>query len=352
MKSNLKFNPKIRVGKVEISNSSAAFIIAEAGVNHNGNLDLAMKMVDEAKSVGADAVKFQAFKTEELILENVEKAPYQQRTTGAADSQFAMLKQLELSKSDFLKLKQYCEKKDILFLVTPFDEKSLEELDELNVEAYKVSSTDLTNLPFLRRIAKKKKPIILSTGMSYLEEVELALAEVAEFNQDVILLHCTANYPVQDHEVNLNVLNTFKENFDILVGYSDHTVGIGASPYSLAFGAKVLEKHFTLDKKMLGPDHEASLDVPELKLYIDEIRRVERYMGSGIKRPQLSETKTRVSLQKSLVASTTIREGEILTEDNLVAKRCGGLGISPIYSATVFGRRARKNFAKNEIIDL
>jgi N-acetylneuraminate synthase len=348
----LKFNQKISMGSSTLSPESPAFIIAEAGVNHNGNMDLAYKMIEKAKEAGADAIKFQAFKTEELILASVEKAPYQQRTTGHDESQFAMLKNLEVSAKQFMALKKQCERQGILFLVTPFDEVSLDELDELDLSAYKVSSTDLTNLPFLKKVAQKNKPIILSTGMSYLEEVEQALTEIGEFNKNVVLLHCTANYPVQDFEVNLNVLNTFKENFEILVGYSDHTVGIGASPYALAYGAKVLEKHFTLDKSMTGPDHEASLDIPELKAYIDEIRRVEVYMGSSLKRPQLSEMSTRCSLQKSFVAKQKIKHGERFSEENLVAKRCGGKGISPSYTHSVFGKTAPKDFEKNEIISL
>lgn len=218
---NLVFNQNIRIGRKNLSSESPVFIIAEAGVNHNGDMDLAFKMIDEAKRAGADAVKFQAFKAQELILSDVEKAPYQKKSTEASETQFSMLKKLELSIKQFLQLKKYCDEKEILFLITPFDEVSLEELDQLDLAAYKVSSTDLTNLPFLKKIALKKKPIILSTGMSYLEEVRLALEEIQPHNQDLVLLHCTANYPVQDHEVNLNVLTTLKNNFQTLLGYSD-----------------------------------------------------------------------------------------------------------------------------------
>jgi N,N'-diacetyllegionaminate synthase len=346
----LTFNTNIKIGTLNINAQSPIFIIAEAGVNHNGDMDLAFKMIDRAKEAGADAVKFQAFKTQELILESVEKAPYQKKSTAASESQFSMLKKLEVSVAQFSDLKKYCHDQNILFLVTPFDEVSLEELDSLNLEAYKVSSTDLTNLPFLKKIAQKKKPIILSTGMSYLEEVRLALKEILPFNKDVILLHCTANYPVQDNEVNLSVLGTLKETFEILTGYSDHTPGIGASPYAVPFGIKVLEKHFTLDKTMVGPDHKASLDIPELKKYIEEVRRVESYLGSPIKQPQESELATRASLQKSFVARKAIQKGEIFSEDNLVAKRCGGKGISPIKTHQVMGLPSPKNFDANEIV--
>lgn len=348
----LEFNKNIEVGSRKLNPNSAIFIIAEAGVNHNGDIALAYQMIDKAKECGANAIKFQAFKTQELILEDVEKAPYQKKSTSAVESQFSMLKKLEVSTVQFFDLKKYCEQKDILFLATPFDEVSLDELDILNLDAYKVASTDLTNLPFLKKIAKKKKPIILSTGMSYLEEVKLALEEILPINKDVVLLHCTANYPVQDHEVNLNALHTLGENFDILLGYSDHTVGIGASPYAVPYGIKVLEKHFTLDKKMQGPDHEASLDIPELKKYIEEIRRVEKFMGSSVKQPQNSEMATRASLQKSFVARKPIKKGDLFTEDNLVAKRCGGRGISPIQARQVLGKPSPKNFELNEIITL
>lgn len=348
----LLFNKNIKIGKFEISENSPTFIICEAGVNHNGDMNLAKKLIDKALEVGADAVKFQAFKTEELILKDVEKASYQKRTTGESETQFGLLKRLELTKAQHIELKNYCDVKGIMFLITPFDEVSLDELDFLDLNAYKVSSTDITNLPFLKKIAKKGKPIILSTGMCYMEEVQLALEEIHAINKDVIVLHCTANYPVPDDEVNLKVLPLIKERFNVLVGYSDHSVGIGASPYSLPLGAKILEKHFTLDKSFEGPDHEASMDVEEFRAYVNEVRKVEKFLGTAVKVPQLSEINSRKSLQKSMVARRLINAGEIFTEENLVAKRSGGAGISPIYARNVFGKAARKNFEKNEIISL
>lgn len=333
-----------------MSSASPVFIIAEAGVNHGGDMALAEQLIDVADKAGVNAVKFQAFKTENLILTNVAKAPYQQQTTDAKQSQYEMLKSLEVTKEQNVHLKTYCEQKGVLFLTTPFDEGSLDELDELNVAAYKVASTDTTNIPFLKKIAAKGKPVILSTGMSYFSEVELALKEIQPINKDIILLQCTANYPIEDKEANLNVINTFKRHFDMLVGYSDHTVGVGAAPYAVPMGAKILEKHFTLDKSQEGPDHRCSLDPQELKDFVKEVRKVEQFMGTEQKLPTISESRTRSSLQKCFVAAVDIKKGEILSEDNLVAKRTGGKGISPINYKSVFGTVAKSDFAKDEII--
>jgi sialic acid synthase SpsE len=216
--------------------------------------------------------------------------------------------------------------------------------------AYKVASTDLTNLPFLRKVAKKLKPIFLSTGMSYLSEVEMALEEIYCFNRDVILLQCSANYPIKDEEANLNVVNTFKEYFDIIVGYSDHSVGVGAAPYAVPMGARVIEKHFTIDKDMKGPDHKASLSPTELKELVEEVRKIELYLGEKIKYPTLSEIKTRTSLQKCMVAAVDIKKGEKFNENNIIAKRTGGVGFSPIYYSKLIGRIADKNYEKDEIL--
>jgi N,N'-diacetyllegionaminate synthase len=279
----MKFKRTIYINNKIVSDDSPVFIIAEAGVNHGGDMNIAKKLIDVASDAGADAVKFQAFKTEHLILQNVKKAPYQQKTTAKDESQYNMLKKLEVTKEQNLELIEYCRQKDIIFLTTPFDEYSLDELDSVELPAYKVASTDTTNLPFLRKMAMKDKPIILSTGMSYLSEVRMALEEIYKYNQDVILLQCTANYPIKDDEANLNVINTYKDNFDILIGYSDHSVGIGASPYAVPMGAKVVEKHFTLSKDDDGPDHAASLTPEELKEYVKTIRKVEKYLGTSIK---------------------------------------------------------------------
>ncbi len=348
----MKFNKKLIIQDKEISLTSPTFIIAEAGVNHGGNIIIAKQLIDLASDSGADAVKFQTFKAEDLILDNVEKAPYQQKTTDSKESQMDMLKRLEVSKEQNIELKNYCEEKKIIFLTTPFDETSLSELDDLDLVAYKVASTDTTNLPFLKKIAKKGKPIFLSTGMTYLAEVQMALETIYEFNKNVVLLQCTANYPINDDEANLEVINTFKKHFDILVGYSDHTVGVGAAPFAIPMGASVVEKHFTLDKSQDGPDHRASLSPEELKEFVKLVRKVDKFMGSDIKKPNLSETKTRVSLQKCMVANKDILIGEEFTEDNIIAKRTGGLGISPIYFNDIIGGTSSKKYVKNEIIEI
>lgn len=346
------FNKEVSIENLTISPNSPTFIIAEAGVNHGGDINVAKQLIDIAASSGADAVKFQTFKTEDLILEDVKKAPYQQKSTDAAESQYNMLKKLEVTKEQNLELKRYCKEKNIIFLTTPFDEASLEETNELDLAAYKVASTDTTNLPFLKKIAKKNKPIFLSTGMSYLSEVQMALETIYEYNKNVVLLQCTANYPIKDEEANLAVIDTFKKNFDVLLGYSDHSVGIGAAPFAIPMGAKVVEKHFTIDKSLEGPDHTASLSPEELKEFVKLVRRVDKYMGTGIKKPNLSETKTRNSLQKCLVANRDIRQGELFTEDNIIAKRTGGNGVSPIYYKELIGKKAQKDFKKNEILEI
>lgn len=347
----MHFNKTIAVGPHIISDGSPVFIIAEAGVNHNGDLSVARELIDVAAGAGVQAVKFQAFRTEHLILSTVEKAPYQKKTTDRKESQYDMLKRLELSRQHNLDLMDYCSQKGILFLTTPFDEYSLEELDEFDLPAYKVSSTDLTNLPLLKKIAARKKPVFLSTGMSFLSEVRLALEEIHPENRDVILLQCTANYPISDHEANLNVLLTYQKEFDVLTGYSDHTTGIGASPFAVPMGARVVEKHFTLDSGAPGPDHAASLSPEELCAFVKQVRKAEEFLGSGIKIPTLEELRTRKSLQKCMVASRDIQQGQVITEKDLIAKRTGGEGISPIYYKTIAGRRASRSYRKNDIIN-
>ena len=350
-KSKMNFNRSIKISNKEISDTSPVFIITEAGVNHNGNMKLAKQLIDIAAEANADAVKFQTFKTGNIILEHVEKAPYQKKTTGQSESQYEMLKKLEVTKSQNEELMKYCQEKGILFLSTPFDEESLTELVDINIPAIKVASTDLTNLPFLKKIAMTGKPIFLSTGMSFLSEVQMALEEIYSNNSNVVLLQCTANYPIEDIEANLNVLKTYQKMFDIIVGYSDHSVGIGASPFAVPMGAKVVEKHFTLNTSDKGPDHKTSLNPSELKEYVRIIRQVEVYLGDYIKKPSIAELKTRKSLQKNLVAACDIDKGEILTTEKITAKRTGGVGISPIYFNDILGEKASKNYIKNDIID-
>lgn len=346
----MNFDKEINIQDKLISNDSRTFVIAEAGVNHGGDMKIAKQLIDIASDAGADAVKFQAFKTENLILEDIKKATYQKKTTGSNETQYEMLKKLEVTMDQNKELKNYCIKKNIIFLTTPFDEQSLDDLDDIDLPAYKIASTDTTNIPFLRRVAKKNKPIILSTGMSYLSEVKLALKTINEFNNEVILLQCTANYPIKDNEANLAVINTYKEHFNILVGYSDHSVGVGAAPYAVSMGAKVVEKHFTISKANAGPDHAASLSPEELKEFIGIIRKVDSFMGTSIKEPSNSELETRQSLQKCLVASCHIKKGDIFSNKNIIAKRTGGQGISPIEFDNIVGQVANRNFAANEVI--
>jgi N-acetylneuraminate synthase len=345
------FSSRIRISGKSISPLAPCFIIAEAGVNHGGDEALAFRLVDIAASAGADAVKFQAFRTEHLILQNVEKAPYQKNTTSGDESQFEMLKKLELRKEQYSRLKDYCHQKGIIFLITPFDEQSLLELEEVGVEAYKVASTDATNLPFLKKIAKTGKPILLSTGMCYMTEVEAALNEIGEWNRDVILLQCTANYPIRDDQANLRVIHTFQQKFKMLVGYSDHSVGVGAAPYAVPMGAVVLEKHFTIDKALQGPDHRASLDPAELKQLVEQVRKIECFMGSSLKEPVEEERLTRISLQKCLVAAVNIPKGKVISEEDILAKRTGGKGISPVEYRKVVGTKAMRDFKKDELIE-
>lgn len=348
----MQFNTSFHIGSRTISQHSPAFIIAEAGVNHNGDMELAKKLIDAASAAGADAVKFQSFKTEKLILKDIKKALYQTKTTSQEESQYEMLKRLEVEIEKMAELQDYCCKKGITFLSTPFDEESLEELHSLNVPAVKVAATDLTNIKFLRQIARLGKPVLLSAGMCYMEEVEKALECIYPINKDVVLLQCTANYPIADIEANLQVIRTFQEKFSVLVGYSDHSQGVGASPYAAALGAKVIEKHFTLDKNMPGPDHKASVTPPELEQLVKEIRRAELYLGDGVKMPSCSEQQTRKSLQKSLVAKTKILAGESFSEGNVEAKRTGGQGISAIYYDKIIGSTAVRDFEQDDIITL
>ena len=347
----MKFNRNIIIGDRTISDTAPVFIIAEAGVNHGGDIEIAKQLIDIAAESGADAVKFQAFRTENLILKSVEKAPYQQQTTDAKEGQFEMLKKLELTKQHYQALKDYCDQKDIIFMITPFDEESLKELEEIGVNAYKVASTDTTNIPFLRKLAMTKKPLILSTGMCYMDEVKQVVSEIFTYNKDLILLQCTANYPIEDNEANLAVVKTYIDTFDCIVGYSDHSVGIGAAPLSIPMGAKVVEKHFTINKEDSGPDHLASLDPEELKSFVKYVRQIEQYMGQGIKEPTASEAKTRKSLQKCLVAKEKINQGKTFTDENLVAKRTGGVGISPLHYPDLLGKAATKDYEPNDIID-
>jgi len=338
---------EIKLGNLLINDSSEVFIIAEAGVNHNGNLDLAKQLVDKAKQAGVNAVKFQSFSTEELVSKDANKADYQMRTTGKGESQYEMLKKLELSFNEQRELKNYCDSMGILFLSTPFEKKSLDFLTSIDIDAFKVSSTDTNNVLFLKQVAEKGKPIILSTGMSTLADVEKAVNVIRSTgNNQVVILHCTANYPAPPEECNINAIHTLKDAFKTWVGYSDHTEGVGISPYTVPLGAKVIEKHFTLDKEMEGPDHKASLNPEELKQFVKQIRYVEKALGNGIKRLMSSERSTKKSLQKNLVVNKDLSSGDILTEDTLIAKRTNE-GVSAEYFDLFIGKKVKTDLMKN-----
>lgn len=326
------------------------YIIAEAGVNHNGDIDLAKKMIEEARNAGADAVKFQTFKSENLVSEYAEKASYQKINTNNEESQLDMLKKLELSYQDFMILNQYAKENNIDFLSTPFDDESIDFLDTLKLPFWKIPSGEITNLPYLRKISATGKPIILSTGMSTVNEIKEALRIFKHYKkEDIVLLHCNTEYPTPYRDVNLLAMDSLSKEFGVMVGYSDHTEGIEIAIAAVALGAVVIEKHFTLDKDMSGPDHKASLEPPDLTKLVTSIRNIEKALGNGIKTPSFSESKNIDIARKSIVAKQFIHEGELFTEDNITTKRPGN-GISPMEWDRILGRKACKSFEKDEQI--
>ena len=309
------------------------FIIAEAGVNHNGDIGLAYKLIDAAKEAGVDCIKFQTFKTEKVISKNTEMASYQKENLQNEDTQYEMVKKLELSHENFKDLKKYCQKVGIQFLSTPDEEESLDFLvNELQMDTIKVGSGELTNYPYLKKIALKNKDIIISTGMSNLSEIERALECIRKYNnKEIIVLHCTTNYPCPKEEVNLLAMNTIKEAFKVKVGYSDHTLGIEVPIAAVALGAEVIEKHFTLDKSMEGPDHKASLDPTELKLMVKSIRNIEKALGNGIKKPNKSEELIKKVVRRRIIIAKDLEKGHILSEEDLEYKRANN-GKKLVYS--------------------
>ena len=356
-----------------MTEASQTYVIAEAGVNHNGSLDLALELVDCAAAAGADAVKFQTFQAAKLVVRNAEKAAYQQRTTGADESQFALLKKLELSAEAHATLVDHCRKNDIQFLSTPFDLDSVDTLLALGVPRLKVSSGDITNAPLLTKVAATGLPVILSTGMSTLGEVETALEVLAvgylqtdgskttrleaysstegqsELRRNVTLLHCTTEYPAPLNEINLRAMKTLRETFGLAVGYSDHSEGIVVPVAAVAMGAAVIEKHFTLDKTLAGPDHQASLEPAELADMVTAIRSVETALGSPLKHPTRSERPNRVVARKSLVAARAIRAGDLFTAENLSVKRPGS-GISALHYQAWLGKQAQRDYETDDLI--
>ncbi len=324
-----------------IGEGHPCFVIAEAGVNHNGDLRRALRMVDVAARAGADAVKFQTFIAEELVVPGTGKAAYQNRRTGAKGDQAAMLKRLELSEADHRALQARCRRRNIVFLSTAFESRSLDLLKRLGVPAYKISSTDLTNLPFINEVSRLGRPVILSTGMSRLTEVTAAVRVLRRrLGRRFVLLQCTSNYPTQPEHVNLRAMHTLRDTFGCLVGFSDHTEGVGASPAAVAAGACVIEKHFTLDKRLPGPDHAASLNPEELADLVREIRRVEAYLGDSRKQPLPSEKPVRALMQKSIVAARDLQPGVRLRAGDLCCKRPAG-GVSPAELPYFLGRILR-----------
>jgi N,N'-diacetyllegionaminate synthase len=329
------------------------FIIAEAGVNHNGSVDRAIQLVDAAVAAGADAIKFQTFKAEKSITVNAPKAGYQQKATGSDESQLEMVRKLELNEAAHVGLYQHCEKKGITFLSSPFDLESIDLLNSLGLEIFKIPSGEITNLPYLRKLGALNTRLILSTGMSSLGEIETALEVLTKSGtllEQITVLHCNTEYPTPFEDVNLKAMLTMKAAFPgVQVGYSDHTPGIEVAIAAVALGAGVIEKHFTLDQNMEGPDHRASLESDELKSMIIAIRNIEKAMGSGIKHPSPSEAKNKLIARKSLVATQPIKAGERFSADNITAKR-PGTGISPMRWDEVLGQVAQKAYGKDELI--
>ena len=335
--------------------SKHVLIIAEAGVNHNGSIDLAKQLIDKAVEAGVDIIKFQTFKSEKLVSKAAKQAEYQQRNIGKKDEgQLAMLKKLELSQADHEELIAYCSEKGIRFFSTAFDMDSIDYLHSLNMGLWKIPSGEITNYPYLRKIAKYQEPVILSTGMCELTDIEAALSVLLQFGvtkEQITILHCNTEYPTPFADVNLKAMLEIGEKFGVQIGYSDHTKGIEVPIAAVALGATVIEKHFTLDKNMEGPDHKASLEPDELKAMVSAIRNIEQALGTGHKTISESERKNIEIARKSIVATRPIKAGELLTEENLTVKRPGN-GINPMRWNEVVGTRAVQDYNEEDPIEL
>lgn len=329
-------------------------IIAEAGVNHNGNLDKAKQLIDAAAEAGADFVKFQTFKADKIVTKAAERAQYQDSNTGDKDSQYEMLKKLELSEEMHQSLIDYCKTKSIKFLSTGFDLDSLEFLNNLHIELFKIPSGEITNLPYLKKVAGFKKPVVMSTGMADLQEVRDALQVLLSEGlkkENITIVHCNTEYPTPMEDVNLMAMNLIGKELNVKIGYSDHTLGIEVPIAAVALGGKLIEKHFTLDRNLPGPDHKASLEPEELKNMVLAIRNIEKAIsGSGVKEPSPSEMKNKQIARKSIVASKVIKKGENFTEENLTVKR-PGTGISPMQWDKILGQTAMREFQEDELIE-
>jgi len=330
------------------------FIIAEAGVNHNGSVKLAKKLVDTAVGAAADAVKFQTFKTENMISQLTPMAEYQKKNIGIEKSQLEMVKELELSFHDFEELKRYCDENGVIFLSSPFDIESARFLKDIGLEIFKIPSGEIVNYPLLKEIGSYRKKVILSTGMADLGEIEDALDVLTYYGtkrEEIAVLQCNTEYPTPFEDVNLRAMLTIKEAFKVDVGYSDHTPGIEMPIAAVALGASVIEKHFTLNKNLPGPDHKASLEPDELGAMVRAIRNVEKALGDGIKKPSRSEIKNIAIVRKSIVAKRDIKANEVFSEENITTKR-PGKGISPMRWNEVIGKVAKRDFSKDEEIEI
>lgn len=328
------------------------YIIAEAGVNHNGSLELAKQLALTAKEANADAVKFQTFNSEAIVSRIAEKADYQKEVTCNSESQLEMIKRLELSADHFIQLNKYCADIGIEFLSTPFDIESIKFLNQLNMKFWKIPSGEVTNLPYLLQIAKTHKPVVMSTGMCEIFEIEDAIEILRNYGtEEITLLHCNTEYPTPFEDANISAIVTMKEHFGMEVGYSDHTKGIEAVIAAAALGASIIEKHFTLDRNMEGPDHKASLEPRDLKEMVSSIRNIELALGTGIKKPTVSESKNKIAARKSITAKVDIQKGDIFSEDNVTTKRPGN-GLPPTKWFEVIGQKAKRNYIKDELIEL
>lgn len=333
---------------------SKVFFIAEAGVNHNGRMDLAKKLIDAASQAGADAVKFQTFVADLEISRHAPKAKYQLKTTPHSQSQLEMARQLQFSEEQFRRLYHHCQRRGIMFLSAPSDLPSIDVLDRMGLKIFKIPSGEITNLPYLRKIGALKKKLILSTGMSFLKEVHTALDVLVRCGtpkKNICVLHCNTAYPTPFEDVHLRAMQAMRKSLGVEVGYSDHTPGIEVSIAAVALGAVIIEKHFTLDKDLPGPDHKASLSVNELVSLVRAIRNVEKALGQEVKKPSFSEIKNMAVVRKSIVALRDIHKGEVFNESNLYAKR-PGTGISPMRWDSILGKEAVRNFKEDELITI
>lgn len=342
----------IKIGSRTIGDGSPVFIIAEAGVNHNGSLEIAQRLVEEAANCGADCVKFQTFKAERVVTQKAPKAKYQLETTDRTESQIDMLRKIELKPEHHVKLKKYAEKLGMIFLSTPYSFEDVDFLESIGVLAYKVASGQIVEHAFLCKIAKTGKPLFLSTGMATLGEIDAALTAVLKAGNDkVILLQCTTNYPSRIEDANLKVIQNLKSIFGCLVGYSDHTIGDEAAITAVALGANVIEKHFTLDKNLPGPDHSTSITPIELRSFAEKIHKIETALGKGYKEPTALEKENAINMRRSITASRDIRKDEIITEDKITFKR-PATGLPPQFYDMIIGKKAARDILADELLQM